>query len=136
MLSAIKVNANEKLFPTGDLYGIFFEDINHAADGGLYAEMVRNRSFEFCDVDNREYTPMTAWELVGRDGGVAHGSVESVYPLNVHNTHYLRITNASRHGLDVEGTVAAVNSGYNSGLPYRKNAEYRFSMFARSSPAR
>lgn len=131
MLSAIKVNANEKLFPTGDLYGIFFEDINHAADGGLYAEMVQNRSFEFCDVDNREYTPMTAWELVGRDGGVAHGSVESVYPLNVHNTHYLRITNASRHGLDVEGTVAAVNSGYNSGLPYRKDAEYRFSMFAR-----
>ena len=30
-------------------YGIFFEDINHAADGGLYAELIRNRSFEDCD---------------------------------------------------------------------------------------
>lgn len=31
----------------GDLFGIFFEDLNHAADGGLYAELIRNRSFEF-----------------------------------------------------------------------------------------
>jgi hypothetical protein len=38
------------------MYGIFFEDINFAADGGLYAELVRNRSFEFLPVDNRNYT--------------------------------------------------------------------------------
>ena len=130
-LSAIKINANEKLHPTGDLYGIFFEDINHAADGGLYAEMVRNRSFEFCDVDNRDYTPMTAWELIGRDGGVPQGGVESVYPLNVNNTHYLRISNGTRQGLDVTGTVGVVNCGYNTGLPLRAGAEYKFSMFAR-----
>lgn len=130
-LSSIKINANEKLHPTGDLYGIFFEDINHAADGGLYAEMVRNRSFEFCDVDNRDYTPMTAWELIGRDGGVPQGGVESVYPLNVNNTHYLRISNGTRQGLDVTGTVGVVNCGYNTGLPLRAGAEYRFSMFAR-----
>jgi hypothetical protein len=46
------------------LYGIFFEEINHAGDGGLYAELVRNRSFEDAD------TPQ-AWTLLGdgaRDG--------------------------------------------------------------------
>ncbi len=129
--SRIKVDAGKRLFPTGDLYGIFFEDINHAADGGLYAETVRNRSFEFCEVDNKEYTSLTAWELVGRDGGVVHGGVEAVYPLNVNNTHYLRISNGSRRGLEVEGVVAAVNEGYNTGIPYRAGAEYKFSMFAR-----
>ena len=50
--SKIHINAAQKLYPTGDLYGIFFEDINHAADGGLYAEMIRNRSFEFCEIDH------------------------------------------------------------------------------------
>ncbi len=130
-LSLIRVNSAEKLYQTGDLYGIFFEDINHAADGGLYAETVRNRSFEFSDVDNRDYTPLTAWELVGRDGGVVRGGVESVYPLNVNNTHYLRISNGSRRGLDVQGVVGAVNCGYNTGIPLRRGAEYKFSMFAR-----
>ena len=43
------------------MYGVFFEDINFAADGGLYAELVRNRSFEFLPVDNRSYTGLTAW---------------------------------------------------------------------------
>src|SRR4051812_16883345 len=35
------------------MYGVFLEDINYAADGGLYAELVRNRSFEFSTVDNK-----------------------------------------------------------------------------------
>lgn len=130
-ISRISINALEKLYPTGDLYGIFFEDINHAADGGLYAEMVRNRSFEFCEVDNDSYTPLTAWELVGRDGGEPVGGVEAVYPLNVNNTHYLRLSNGAYHLLECKGTVAAINRGYNTGLPFRAGKEYKFSMFAR-----
>lgn len=131
-LSRITVNAAKKLYPTGDLYGIFFEDINHAADGGLYAELVRNRSFEFCSVDNDTYTPMTAWQLVERDGGKVEGGVESVYPLNVNNTHYLRITNTARNSiLDAPGTVGVVNEGYNTGIPLRRGEEYVFSVFAR-----
>lgn len=39
------------------MYGVFFEDINRAADGGLYAELVQNRSFEYSTADNRAYTP-------------------------------------------------------------------------------
>lgn len=127
----IQVNAVEKLYPTGDLYGVFFEDINHAADGGLYAEMVQNRSFEFCEVDNPTYTAMTAWELIARDGGVVQGGVEAVYPMNVNNIHYLRICNEARKEITVTGTVGVVNYGYNSGMALRAGEEYHFSMFAR-----
>ncbi len=44
------------------MYGVFFEDINRAADGGLYAELVQNRSFEYSTADNRSYTPLTSWD--------------------------------------------------------------------------
>ena len=44
----------------GDFYGIFFEDLNHAADGGLYAETIRNRSFEFSPIDDPTYNGLTA----------------------------------------------------------------------------
>ena len=55
------------------LYGLFFEDINFAADGGLYAELVQNRSFEYYPVKgwNRlkgDYHPLYAWEKVERGG--------------------------------------------------------------------
>ncbi|MFQ7549479.1 MAG: hypothetical protein ACLRMZ_03105 [Blautia marasmi] len=46
----------------------FFEDLNHVADGGLYAELVQNRAFEFCSVDNPEYHGLTAWEKIERAG--------------------------------------------------------------------
>ncbi|HCI55347.1 MAG TPA: hypothetical protein DFI01_05415, partial [Bacteroidales bacterium] len=39
------------------LFGIFFEDINYSADGGLYAELVQNRSFEYSPTDRREWNP-------------------------------------------------------------------------------
>ena len=46
-MSKLKIKTKERRFePAGDLYGIFFEDINRAGDGGLYPEMLRNRSFE------------------------------------------------------------------------------------------
>ena len=50
------------------LYGIFYEDINYAADGGLYAELVRNRSFEFNTSDNGSFTGLTAWDVLDRSG--------------------------------------------------------------------
>ena len=59
MKNKITIYPAEKTHKTGDLFGIFFEDLNHAADGGLYAEMVRNRAFEFSRIDNPSYTPLT-----------------------------------------------------------------------------
>lgn len=52
-MKKIKIYEKESYKKLGDLYGLFFEDINHAADGGLYAELVQNCSFEFCEIDSR-----------------------------------------------------------------------------------
>src|SRR5215472_7780242 len=70
------------------MFGIFFEDINFAADGGLYPELVKNRSFEFND-------PLTGWKAdmeVNQQGiQVAKGEldVRTEKPLNETNPHYL-----------------------------------------------
>ena len=58
----IRIREDQPYKKLGDLLGIFFEDINHAADGGLYAELVQNRSFEFDPVDNPVYNGLTAWK--------------------------------------------------------------------------
>lgn len=108
-----------------DLYGIFFEDLNHAADGGLYGELVRNRAFEFCALDNAAYDGLTAWEPLHGAGEVKL-SVVTGAPVDSHNPHYL--------ALDVltagDGT-GFKNLGYNSGIPLMAGASYRFSCYAR-----
>ena len=62
-----------------DLYGVFYEDINYAADGGLYAELVRNRSFEFAPTDNGGFTGMTGWDAraAARAPGHRRGGVRA-----------------------------------------------------------
>ena len=58
----LKVDATKKGASIDDsMYGVFFEDINRAADGGLYAELVQNRSFEYDPADNASYTGLTSW---------------------------------------------------------------------------
>ena len=49
----------------GDLFGIFFEDLNHAADGGLYAELLENRDFAYDKIDRATYHPLYAWAPIG-----------------------------------------------------------------------
>jgi alpha-L-arabinofuranosidase len=109
----------------GDLFGVFFEDINHAADGGLYAELVRNRSFEFDPIDNADYHSLTAWSEVIR-GDKAEIKVENEYPLNARNPHYLAI-----RIIDAGHGVGIMNEGYNTGIPVRKGENYHFSFYAR-----
>src|SRR4051812_142270 len=62
VIAADKIKAHVQ--PT--MYGIFFEDINLAGDGGVYAELVKNRSFEF-------KTPLMGWKELKQDGG--NGSI-------------------------------------------------------------
>src|SRR5262245_46604299 len=69
------------------MYGVFFEDINRAADGGLYAELVQNRSFEYDRLDNAAYTPLTGWAPKAGDPQV----VDDAGRLNEHNRRYLRL---------------------------------------------
>lgn len=110
----------------GDLFGIFFEDLNHAADGGLYAELVQNRSFEFDPIDHKDYHALTAWEKVERGGGKAEITVEDSHPLNPRNLHYAAIDILS------EGDgVGIMNLGFNSGIPVKQGENYLFSVYAK-----
>ncbi len=91
------------------MWGVFFEDINFGADGGLYAELVKNRSFEFPE-------PLMGWSVTG-------GSVEvrDEQPFNPANPHYLRLA----------GDAGVVNEGFR-GMGIRAGEEYRLSAQARA----
>ena len=101
------------------LFGLFFEDINFGADGGLYPERVKNRSFEFPN-------PMMGWKQVDRGDTKGdlyvfdHGSIK-----DTPNSHYLRMKVATAgKGFGV------MNEGFR-GIGVEKGAEYTFSVSAR-----
>ena len=98
------------------LYGIFFEDINCSADGGLYAEMVRNRNFE--DSDTPDY-----WQTLGSGTTI---TVESAEPVSPNNPHSLRVE--VKH---LDGPRAGVaNDGF-WGMSVVQAEEYELSLFAK-----
>ncbi|MFC7343448.1 alpha-L-arabinofuranosidase C-terminal domain-containing protein [Saccharopolyspora griseoalba] len=107
-----------------NMYGVFYEDINRAADGGLYAELVQNRSFEYAPVDNPDYAPLTAWQPAS-SGGSAE-VVDDAGRLNERNRNYLRLTADGPRGYGI------ANTGYNTGFSLREGAEYDFSVWART----
>ena len=94
------------------MYGIFFEDINYAADGGLYAEMVKNRSFEFPQ-------HLMGWRAFG------NFEVEDDGPFE-RNPHYVRL-GYSGHRDKITGLE---NEGF-FGIAVKEGATYRFSVWAR-----
>lgn len=103
------------------LYGIFFEDINRAVDGGIYAEMVQNRAFEDAN------TPK-AWSLVATGGAQANHALAQEQPLNVQTPHSLKLTIGSVG----DGRAGASNAGF-GGMPLHKGSAYVLSLFARCS---
>src|SRR5665647_2129404 len=109
-----------------DLIGAFFEDINYGADGGLYAELVQNRSFEYYKVKNAQMEPLTAWSLVKKGNAVAEMHIEKIKPLNDNNTNYLKVSISK-----VGDEVAVTNDGFN-GIPVQAGQKYRFSVYLRS----
>ena len=118
--SALQAQTNELVIQAGKpgaeiqptMYGLFFEDINYAADGGLYAELVKNRSFEFPQ-------HFMGWKTFGKVSLKDDGLFER-------NPHYVRLAYAGhphkQTGLDNEGFF---------GIGIKKGAEYRFSVWAR-----
>ncbi|WP_373721464.1 alpha-L-arabinofuranosidase C-terminal domain-containing protein [Bacteroides heparinolyticus] len=94
------------------MYGLFFEDINYAADGGLYAELVKNRSFEFPQ-------NLMGWKSFGKVSLKDDGPFER-------NPHYVRLAYSGhphkQTGLDNEGFF---------GIGVKQGEEYRFSVWAR-----
>ncbi|WP_033401549.1 alpha-L-arabinofuranosidase C-terminal domain-containing protein [Actinopolyspora mortivallis] len=127
---SLRVNAaGETTSIPETMHGVFFEDINDAADGGIYAELVRNRSFEYDTVDNPSYTPMTGWSTTSVGG--AEGAAEVVDDaerLNENNRHYLRLR-PNAHGRAAYGVT---NAGYHSGMALERGEKYDFSVWARS----
>src|SRR5512137_2248957 len=71
-----------RISPT--MYGVFFEDINFGADGGLYAELVKNRSFEFPD-------PLMGWSRISPSKARGQLSIQHDSPFAPANPNYLRI---------------------------------------------
>ncbi len=127
-MKEIKINVSEgkQIKEQNDLFGIFFEDLNHAADGGLYGEMVRNRAFEFDPIDNKTYCHMTAWEEVQRGNSFLQAHIEQWDPRNVRNPHYLVLE------VLAPGEGAGIrNEGYNTGIPVEQGKEYRFTSWCR-----
>ena len=95
------------------MYGVFFEDINFGADGGLYAELIKNRSFEF------EY-PFTGWTPFG------DVSIRSDKPCFDRNPHYARLINRKQ----LTGT-GLINEGF-KGIGIKTNEKYDLSFYART----
>jgi GH43 family beta-xylosidase/alpha-L-arabinofuranosidase len=108
-----------------DLIGIFFEDINYAADGGLYAELVQNRSFEYSPVERNEWNPLTAWEEVARDGARGSLKITDAVPVHPNNPHYL-VVETTEPG----GGFGLMNNGFD-GIVVRAGDKYDFSIIAR-----
>jgi alpha-L-arabinofuranosidase len=98
------------------LYGTFFEEINCAGDGGLYGELIRNRSFE-------ESSEPVHWRLIKEGMVDAEMSVDSLYSMSEKNPHYLKL----KILLALDGYLGVANSGY-WGIPVTKGAAYSFSM--------
>ncbi len=122
-MKTIKVYQNEKYKELGDLFGLFFEDINHAADGGLYAELVQNRSFEFDKIDRWDYHQLMAWEKSDN----VEWQVCEENPIHADNKHYLRVE---------AGACSYIrNLGFNTGMPIEAGKKYDFSVFVRGISA-
>jgi len=81
----VDVNAGKPISP--DLVGIFFEDLSCAADGGLYAELVQNRSFEYDATEQPAWGPLTGWDFIQRGGGAGDLWVDSSCPVHPNNPH-------------------------------------------------
>ncbi|MGW7054361.1 alpha-L-arabinofuranosidase C-terminal domain-containing protein [Streptomyces sp. NPDC054887] len=113
------------------MYGVFYEDINHAADGGLYAELVQNRSFEYDPADNRAYTPLTSWQETASGGAAGTARVvDDGERMNPRNRRYLRLDLSGNGGGGAAFGVA--NTGYNEGIAVRAGKKYDFSVWART----
>lgn len=105
-----------------DLFGIFFEDINYSADGGLYAEMVQNRSFEYNSIEKKEWHALTGWTEVKEQSGEGRVSLRTGFPLHPHNPHFVSL-------VVQKGQVGLRNDGF-GGMVLRKGEVYDLSLFA------
>jgi alpha-L-arabinofuranosidase len=108
-----------------DLFGIFFEDLNYAADGGLYAELVQNRSFEYQQTERPEWNNLTPWELTIRGDGKGSLAIDAAFPIHPNNPRYV-VLEIGQPG----NGVGLTNPGFD-GIPLKAGEKYGLSLFAR-----
>jgi len=118
----IKIDLNDRKAISPELMGIFFEDINYAADGGLYAELVQNRDFEYSPDDHRGWQPHAGWVMEGEG---MKWNIATDSPIHANNPHYSR--------LDVSAPGAKlINNGW-GGYYVKGKEKYNFSLFLRGN---
>ncbi len=109
------------------MYGLFFEDINYSADGGLYAEMIENRSFEALKSNGKggtTYDGLYGWSVYNTAAESGTISIKSENGLNDNNTHYL----------NVKSGASVKNQAYD-GIYMEAGKTYNVSAFIRSASA-
>ncbi len=147
-LAAVQVDVNaggKQVTVSPDLYGVFYEEINHAGDGGLYAEMVQNRTFEENELsdhmrledgnvitDNgwryrwKPTTDLRGWSVVAEGGADVTIALDDTQPLNVQSPHSMRVAVKK-----ADGKAGFANEGY-WGMSLVKGEKYMLSFYARS----
>lgn len=115
--ASVVINKNDSKKISSMLTGVFFEDLNYAADGGLYAELIQNRGFEYNPWDkfdaDKNWNKRTAWSGDFR--------IDSIQGLHPNNPHFAVIKNSS-----------ISNEGFD-GIPLVSGESYNFSVFAKGS---
>lgn len=138
--SSLTMNAAKPVVPpaggkaiSSELIGIFFEDISHAADGGLYAELLQNGSFEFNANERDGWGPATAWRIIRPGHSLGKIQTLQANPIHPNNPNYMRLT-TERVGnyYDFNGWTGygLENHGFD-GITLKKGEKYDFSVFTR-----
>jgi alpha-N-arabinofuranosidase len=117
LLEIDAINYQAEIAPT--MYGIFFEDINFAADGGLYAELVKNRSFEFTLPKMGWLEPNSDRHAYNSESGIAVAVRQAI---KATNTNFLRVQVKNPKGYEL------INEGFR-GMGIKKNESYDFSIY-------
>lgn len=122
--SELTINWNDNKEISPELMGIFFEDISYAADGGLYAELIQNRDFEYTNNDRGEWNAKTAWKLEGKG---TEWTIATDAPIHTNNAHYSVLTTTAKG-------AKLINEGWD-GILVKKGQKYDFSMFIKGKGA-
>ena len=141
LTAALGVNAQKPVTaPAGgkaisnELIGIFFEDINNSADGGLYAELIQNGAFEFSPVERDGWGPGTAWRITrpGHSTGYIQPRMDN--PVHANNATYMRLhCERANQYYDYTGWTGfgIQNDGFD-GISVKAGEKYDFSAFMRN----
>lgn len=122
LTTSIKIDLNDRKAISPELMGIFFEDINYAADGGLYAEMVQNRDFEYGPDDHNGWQPHAGWV---KNGEGFDWGISTKDPIHPNNPHYSTMKVTTPGG-------KLVNNGW-EGYVVKAKEKYNLSLFLRGN---